>query len=376
MELKDFDINRIQRIGIDKLRLSGFAIKAIDISKLIQMKQVEVQQSSNQTRLCKRYIPDTNAGITKIIIKDNQVFSDLLIGCANDSNGLPVEYIYLTVTVTNAKGVNLENMDYAEYDTYIACVLNYIESNYGIILLDDYMKVDYLEINTNIFLKQDYPKYNRVLKLLMSLFHGHMGKLSTYDSIPNSKGVQEESYMRGNNSVEVMFYDKGKQLNDIGKPLAENISILRIELRLKNKKKINSVFKSCFWKDIDDKKIVEYFRKEIYIQLSKKYEKWNETRNKELKNLIISVRQKSTKVWHHLLMQEIRNISESMMIPYILDIEQVCKAFKEMPDPNRNANRSIKSLMGISIDNDIYKNNDMQKVFEILSTLESDSKTE
>lgn len=374
MEFKDLNLNLIQRIGIDKLQLSGFAIKEIDILKLIQMKKVDIQQSANKTRLYKRHMPDTNAGIAKIIIKDNHIFSDLIIGCANDSNGLPIEYVYLTVTVTNARGFNLENMSYIEYDAYIAYVLGYIESEYGIALASYFMKVDYLEINANVFLEQDFAKYNRVLKLLISLFHNHMGKLSTYDSIPNSKGLEEESYKRGNNSTEIVFYDKSKQLNDMDIPFDEDVSILRLELRLKNKTKIKSVFESCYWKDIDDKKIVEYFHKEICTQLSKKYEKWTATRNKELKKLIVSARQKSSKIWHHLIMQEVRNKSESMLLPYILDIEQICNAFRELPDPNRNVNRSIKSLLNISIENDLYKNNDIQKVYEIFNILESYSK--
>ena len=70
-------------------------------------------------------------------------------------------------------------------------------------------------------------------------------------------------------------------------------------------------------------------------------------------------------------MQEVRNKSESMMIPYILDIEQACNAFREIPDPNRNVNRSINSILNIHIENDIYRNNDIDKVFEILDALES-----
>ena len=140
---------------------------------------------------------------------------------------------------------------------------------------------------------------------------------------------------------------------------------------LKDKKKIKSDLGSCLWGEIDDAKIVECFHQEIYHQLSKKFERWEEEREKELKRLILNCRKKSQKVWHHLLMQEIRNRSALMMIPYILDIEQVCNAYRELPDPSRNANRSIKSLLNIPIENDIYRNNDIDKVFEILDTIES-----
>ena len=205
----------------------------------------------------------------------------------------------------------------------------------------------------------------------MSLFDNHLGKLSSYDKLKSKEGAQPESYMRGNKSKEIIFYDKTQELHDTGNTLDDDISILRIELRLKDKKKIKSSFGSCLWGEINDTVIVECFHQEIYHQLSKKYEAWEEKREKKLRKLIKNCRVKKKKTWHHLLMQEIRNKSESMMIPYILDVEQVCNAFRKLPDPHRNVNRSIKSLLNITVENDIYRNNDIDKILEIFDTLES-----
>lgn len=372
MNINDFDLSCIQRIGLDKIKLSNLAIIGeIDFYRLTQERNhIEIHQTTNKSKRCRRYMPDTKAGITKIIIKDNQIFSDLIIGCANDSNGLPVEYVYLTITVTNVKGCNLENMSHDEYSDYIESAINYIAHQYGIALLYSDMKLDYVEINANIILNQDFPKYGRVLKLLMSLFDNHLGKLSSYEKLKD-EGAKVESYRRGNKSKEIVFYDKTQELEDTGNGLEEDISILRVELRLKDKKKIKSSLDSCLWREIDDVKIVGCFNEEVYYKLSKKFERWEEERNRELKRLILNCRKKSQKIWHHLLMQEIRNKSESMTIPYILDIEQVCNAYRELPDPNRNVSRSIKSLLNIHIENDVYKNNDIDKAFEILDTLES-----
>lgn len=92
MNLNDFDLNNVQRIGLDKIKLSNLAIIGeIDFHKLTDSKNsIEIHQTENKTRRCRRYMPDTHAGITKIIIKDNEIFSDLIIGCASDSNGLPM----------------------------------------------------------------------------------------------------------------------------------------------------------------------------------------------------------------------------------------------------------------------------------------------
>lgn len=165
------------------------------------------------------------------------------------------------------------------------------------------------------------------------------------------------------------YSDKAEQLKNEGMEIENDIEILRIELKLKNRKKIKSVFDSSFWKDLSQEKLAEYFNQQIYENLLKKFNSWQLTREKELKRLIVDCRTKNKNTWHHKVMQEIRNKSESAMIPYILDIEQVCSAFNKLPDPHRNAQRALKALLSISIENDIYKNNDIAKIHEILETL-------
>lgn len=371
MNLNNFDLNCIQRIGMDKIQLSGFAVASMDIHMLSQNPKAEIHLAGNKSRRCKRHMPGTNVGITKITIRDNQIFSDLIVGCADTSGGRLVEYVYLTLTVDNAKGCNLENMSYQEYDDYITCTLDYIYSEYDIALLADEMKIFYMEINANIHLKDPFFQYSRVLKLLISLFNNHLGKLNTYEKITNSKCANAESYSRGNQSTEIIFYDKSKELEDKKQQLDDNVSILRIELKLKNRQKIKSAFTTTYWKELDNKKIAGYYHSQIYIQLFNKFNKWLQTRNGELKRLITASRQQSKKAWHHILMQEIRNNAELQNIPYILDIEQVCSAFKQMPDPNRNSGRSVKSLMHICISDDVYKNHDTDRVYEILNALYS-----
>lgn len=378
MSDQELELNLIQRVGIDKIQLSNLLIDDIDISKLISISntnKVEIYHTATKVSNYIRFMPNTFERITKIVIKDNNIFSDLIIGCAFDSHERPIEYVYLTITVTNAKGYNLLNMSYSEYNTYISNVIDYIKSTYGIILLTDYMKIDYIEINTNIMLENTFSEYNRTFRLLMSLFSGHMGKLSTYDKMPANKKIKEESFKRGNKSIEVIIYDKIKELKDRKIPIDRKPSICRIEIRLKTKDKIKSVFGSNIWKELNDEKITEYFKVQIYDYLSEKFEIWKLTREKELKKLILNCRKKSTKVWHHLLMQEIRNKSELQMIPYILDIEQVYSAFRKLPDPNRNATRAIKSIEKISVENDIYRNNDIAKIYEILNCVENSSNT-
>lgn len=361
-----------QKIGLDKLQLYNIAVEELDISHLLNIPKVEIQQATNG-RQCRRHMPDSKKGIAKITIKDNDIFPDLTIGCANKSNGHPIEYVYLNLTIPDYNGNNLIPWTVSEYNNYIQSVLSYIWFKYHISLDACCMKVKYLEINCNIPLEEDFCHYSRSYRLMLSLMNGHIGKLSTYERIKNNKknnkSAQGESLKRGNKSMEVIFYDKLQELNDTGNNIDEiDTPILRIEYRLKTKNKIRNEFNSNLWRNFNDKKIADYFISQIRKEFSTKLNKWEMQRQKDLKRLIKLCRAKSSKAWHHLLMEEIRNKSENLGIPYILDIEQVYDAIKSFTDKNRN--RKVKSLGKIQVEDDVYKNHDLEKAYEVLQGTE------
>lgn len=356
-------MDAVKRIGLDKMKFSNLRVKNLDVGRLEPMKQAELTYSASGR--CIWHMPGTNAGIRKIVIKDNKVFSDLTIGCTTNSYGALIEYTYLTVTVTNAKGCNLENMTYAEYSVYLENVLSYLETEYGITMDAGQMKVDYIEINANIFLQDSFSEYNRTLRLFSWMFK-NLGKLSSY-AVKKGDSAVQETHRRGNKSREIIFYNKTAELRAEGISVDEEI--LRIEIRLKTARVIKDAFGSRHWKDLDDLKFTEYYHKQIYMELSDGLEGWQEKRQKDLKKLIKKCRKDSKRNWHHLLMETVRNKSEKNTVPYILDIEQIYDAFRLLPDPNRNANRALKPFDNIEIADDVYKKNGIRKAYEILDTV-------
>lgn len=367
-------INSCQKIGIDKIQFYGFGVEregGIDFIQLMRHECVSVEEAGAGIA-CVRYLPNTNRGISKITIKDNQVFSDLLIGCSRDSRSRPHEYIYLTLTVDNARGDNMEPMSYIEYSRYIENVINYTADTYGIYLHTDSLKVRYMEINTNILLSHKFSEYNRAFRLLMSFPDKRFGKLSTYDSVSKNKKnttLAGESFKRGNKSIELIIYDKSTQMEERGKKAGEpeQPQYLRIEYRLLNSKKIETELGSSDWKNLNDDIIADWFFNKFKQQILDKYAEWEEDRQRSLLKLITKCRKKSPKTWHHLLMQEIRNLSEMNGISYILDIEQVHEAIRHIPNSRKYCSRSINAVNKIDIDRDIYRNNDMGKIQEIIN---------
>lgn len=163
-----------QRIGLDKLTLSNLRVNNINFDRLRQTKaEINLFPPGN------RAIRDNDHGmpVKRIIIRDNCVFSDLIIGCAGDGNRYIHEYVYLTLTVTHARGDNIRNLSWCEYDYYLGCVCDYIIRIYGISLDPASAKINKIEINCNITLSAPYQDYFRVLSLLASwapktFYHG------------------------------------------------------------------------------------------------------------------------------------------------------------------------------------------------------------
>ena len=62
MNISDLELNSIKRVGIDKIKLSGFAVEHIDMHKLQAMAdRVEIVQSINPLKPCKRHMPESGA---------------------------------------------------------------------------------------------------------------------------------------------------------------------------------------------------------------------------------------------------------------------------------------------------------------------------
>lgn len=280
--------------------------------------------------------------------------------------------LYLNLHIPDAEG-NLVPWRKKHYDEYISKIVLYIYQRYHIMLGCDYMQIKYIEINCNIPLIYDFCLYARSIKLMITLMDNHLGKLGAYERVisdKNTKKLKAESFFRGNKSMEVIFYDKQRQLNETKKDSHKiDKPILRIEYRLKTKQKVNAAIGTAFWNDFNDKLIADYFIEYSRKELSSRFQKWMDMRKKELAQLIKECRASNSQRWHYNLMTEIRNRSENAEIPFILDIEQVYEAVRMIPDKNRS--RKIKSIDSILLeDDDVYKNKDINKAFEIISGIE------
>lgn len=363
METKDtksesLTIRPYQIIGLDKLELKNLFVWNLDIDYLTKLKNVKIRTTAKAGRL-PWDMPD-GQGISQIKIADNEIFSDLVIGYSEKCGNV---YVYLTLTIPKAKGNNLEPFTYAEYDANIRAVAAYIASEYHITLGLDNMKVKSIEINTNIPLKYDFSAYDNPLRLLKTFFN-RLGKLYTFESCSDGE-LRGESYKRGNKSYDVVFYDKTKELKDTGKDYDNlDISILRIEYRLKTTQAVKRILGSEFWSELNDEIISDYFKEKI-DKLEKAFSEWQKVRHKNLRDMITKLRKENKNNWHWQLMREIENRSLKEGIPFILDVEQIYDAIDSFKEKNSTRRRKMIESTETKMTKDVLFNHDLCKIREI-----------
>lgn len=338
-------------IGIDKIKFYNLSILEIDLAYLKEHNNVTIHKTPSSASLT---------------VKDNHYFADLVLGKKYDKKGIPHIYTYLTLIISNQTQNNLFPLTYAEYSARIKFVLKYIKNEYHISLSDEDIKVKYVELNTNITLSDDYEKYNRALNLLMSLLNKNLKQASLHGKTDANPC---ETKKHENKSASVTMYDKTKELNDKNKNF-DNITeqILRIEFGLKTGDKVKTALKTTSWKELNDNIFADYYITQIR-KLEKRFDKWQQQRNKDLLLLIKECRLKSSKNWHHFLIEELQAKEIEDEVAYVLDIEQIYKAVKSIKE-DRNAIRKCKSIANLSTKIDIYKNNDIDKVKEIFNAIE------
>ena len=342
----------MENIGIDKIELYNFTVRSINLEYLRGMAwetgDIRIIEANGKQGL-------------RVEIYNALAFSKLVVGQDQYKPGGGY-YVNLTLSPSNAYGHNLYNMTWTQYDKLLPEILKDISNTYKIDLDGRRIKVKTIEINCNIPLKQKYEVYVRTTRLLMSLLPSAM-RLS-HDSDNGS------TLLRKNGSMAVSIYNKTKQIR---KKIPELIDdekepdIMRIEIRLLKARKVKNAFKGNDWRKLSDEKISQYMCTYISNKMVKKYEEWYMKREKELMELIQKTRAKHKTRWQGVLRQQIFNESETLLVPYILDIEQVCQAMKRLPDPNKNCARACASMRKKKVENDLYLNNDCGKVMEIFS---------
>ncbi|MBQ9200443.1 MAG: hypothetical protein IJ141_09735 [Lachnospiraceae bacterium] len=346
--------------GIDKIKLCNLQIEKIDLAFLEKQKKAEVSYSENYN-----YMNKIKNGY-KIVIKDNEVFSDLVILNNYPMGDKTVNCVKLTLCVKFIKENNIQPLTYTEYNTQIEKIIRYIEEKYKIRLITQNMELDYLELNMNMKLKHTYRDYARPIELIMSFIPLRQNKVMV--SSKNNK-PDDCNYSKSNNSIEHTFYLK--------KPPNQNtidVDILRYEIRFKTKKKIKYDFGTAKWNELNDTVLDEYLKKQT-DGFIKKYNKWLEDSEKWVIDAIKKIKKEIPRGHMLQLITEILDEELNNKKIIVLDKNQIYKAIDKTKDKNstrmkKDINNHIRYKKTASKNlNDIFSNNSIAKAEEVIEFL-------
>lgn len=350
--------NLIERIGLDRMVIAGFRILHIDFEKLKKHQNVTVEEQGKLT-----YLLDNGKSFRWLKIIDNKWFGTLTSG-TRDNLGMKQDYSRMDITIGNRETGNLQNMTVVEYKERVERIFSYLHEEYGIIVDVSTVKINNLEINCTFIIKQEFYKYHRALRLLMFNLPSYYLKLGDMQG-RNHKNtrLESETFYCGNGSMEIKIYDKKRQLQQL-RGFVSDDNLMRIEIVLKNSRKIKEVFGTNKLNELTDTMVNQYYITQFHKLFEKRYHLWKIKNGDWLKQAVELHKIQSVRCWQRNLLNECRNYEQMNLVPILLDIDDLLGQIK-MLERGGHYKRVEKSILKKCEDDDIYLQKDAEKILEI-----------
>lgn len=350
--------------GIDKRNFGSFYIsRTHDFEKLFSNDNIKTNSHGEKLKLY-----DENTGekfeFQCITITGDERFNNFHIGLRAIKQGKKKvwqEYATLELYVEDEEGTkNLKPMSCREVIEHQKEIIEYIRIKYGLNIEIEGSKYTYLEINKTMKMDEDIDNYYWVLDYLKlvapQIYKDKNGGM-------NGKNLYTIITMQ-NKSIRIKMYNKTNQLQTEGIEVDGNY--LRIEICLKDSKKIKSVFGTAVIEEITDEMMWEYFKKviekDLFNRLEAQLEKSKIELKKELKNQKKEDKKKYPK---NFVVGTCSLLYKDTKIPLILDVEQSYEVLK--PSVSR-WDRTIKTIIK-EVDKRPHKKNNLARYNEIKTKL-------
>ena len=354
----------IEKIGLDRMVISNFRIRSLNRTKLTHHDNVTFDIGDAHG-----YLLEDGTCFTHLKINDNKLFGSLIAG-THRTRSVKRDYSKMDITIGNSKTGNLQNLSVAEYKARIRTIFSYIYEEYGLLIDTSPTTISTLEINCTFEIDTCFSEYHRPLRLLMFLLPGYYKKIievSKKDTL--SLSLESETFYRGNSSMQIKIYDKKRQLQDT-QGYRYDGNILRIEFVLKTAQKIKEVFGSNSLCNLSDEIVNEYYIHQFRKLFENKYQKWKKDNGKQLRQKILEHKKENPIYWQRTLLNELRNYEQTKQIPILLEISDLLVQVKSL-DTTGHYKRIEKSILNKCHDDDVYLQNDAQKITEIISKVEN-----
>ena len=345
--------------GVDRHMLGGIKISTVDLEKILANEKIKIYKDG-ETIVLKDSKTQEELIFSTLVINDNEYFKSLVIGCKMNE-GFKVEYVHLDVFISEPNGCNLVPLNMEQLMDKHERLKDYIFDEYGILIKYEDSYYNFLELNNTVELDHDSLEYQKVLKLMSIIAPKRYKSRNLWTDENNEvRGVFLE-----NNSMKIKIYNKSKQLlEEYNITLAK--TYLRVEIVLKDSRKIKEVFGTTSVKEITEEKMKEYYLKVINADIFEKIEKYIKSSNRELKKLAKEEQEKDMRKWTRSFLLRACGNELDRDLELVFDIEQCLEIIKKKT--GKNYKRTLKRL-----ENDInekeHKKNNLDRYAEIKSKL-------
>lgn len=305
---------------IDKVIFSGITIVDIeDIDELVTRGIIEQGD-------CKApYYTETWQQFRSLLIEHDGVIDKMVAG-GTKLNRVQMSYCTLECNVKNQGYGNLACYTVEDYAARLKEIQQHLLLEYGILADFTYITVKEIEINRTFKLDREFVDYHRAITVLMNNLPTYLKSQMEYMKIEQNS-VEYETYYatskKTNKSKRYLLlkiYNKSKALENI---VLLTDSYMRVEFRLIGTEKIKKDLGSYIFKELTDQIINKYFDNQVQKLIVVPLQKWQQSRDKYIINLMKQQRQDDIRHWQTNVLRILQNEEIKQKRPILLDIEEL-----------------------------------------------------
>lgn len=358
---------------LDKIILQDCKIVSIeDIKRLKEMNVLKVSEDDkigDNNQLVKLCYKTTNGQkFDYLKITKEPCFDVLKAGMTSFGK----EFCTLQLSVWKDGVKNLEGNSVIEYFSHLEKVKEFLKIKYGILIDFSEAKLKSLEVNRTFKIKQDFNLYSRVLRLILSRMP-YMKSVSSFGSIKSGEIISEtftvcnkkRSTSKNKEYKQVIFYDKSKQLKQIGITVVGDY--MRFELKIYGERNISHLLKVAKFTDLTQEDVDACFNHQVDTLITKPLKKWQKERDREVKNIFKQEIEKGGN-WVVNALRRFTAYELEHNRPLILDIEEACLIVDKLHITDKARVKRRLRQQALKYER-VFTNNDDEKLTEITDKL-------
>lgn len=343
---------------IDETEIYNGKVRRVDLEKLLHHEKVKRHIGTGN----KIYLEDCKTGkevaFDMISIEDKYMFNGLQMG-SKTSKGFVHEFLHISMFVSDleVEGHNLEPLTKSQYESRCNEVQRYIEEEYGLALNLKEKKFKLLALNKTFELEREINEYWELFELIWLLAPAkYKAKGFMVGGANEVIGIYLE-----NGLVKIKIYDKTRQLKN-EKGIELDRQYMRIEIVLKDVRKIKDVFGTTLVSDITDKQLEEYYNSVLQEDIFGKIEEYLIESKKQLQKIAREEKKRNKLNWTRNFFLKSGNggikykkRGKPTKVDLMFDIEQCLEIIKE--ETKNNYKKRLRTLEKDIEDLDGKKNN-------------------